>query len=257
MPLWLFANIRLNFFLVIARLQALFSRGQEREFRGMLRNLLGFWPGNITLYRKAFTHSSAANQSKATETPKQSYERLEFLGDAVLSSVIADYLFKKFPFKDEGFLTKMRSRIVSRQQLGKLALKFGVDRFIIAEQGLAGKSNSINGDVFEALIGAIFIDKGYSFTSDFINETILRYHMDIDEIEANDYDFKSKLIEWAQKGRKDLRFNLVEETGAGQFKMYTIEVTIDGAPCGRAQHQSKKRAEQEAAGICLGTLGIS
>lgn len=223
----------------------------------MLRNLLGFWPGNISLYRKAFTHSSAANQTKTKELPRESYERLEFLGDAVLSSVIADYLFKKFPYKDEGFLTKMRSRIVSRQQLGKLAVKFGVDRFIVAETGLAGRSNSINGDVFEALIGAIYIDKGYPYTAKFINETILRYHMDMEEIEANDNDYKSKLIEWAQKGRKELRFNLVEETGAGQFKIYTVEISIDGLPYGRSQHQSKKRAEQEAAGICLVALGIS
>src|SRR5574337_446911 len=136
----------------MANLKALFERGPDKACRRTLRNLLGFWPGNLSLYRKAFTHSSAANQSKGKDGPRESYERLEFLGDAVLSSVIADYLFKKFPFKDEGFLTKMRSRIVSRQQLGKLALKFGVDRFIIAEQGLAGKSNSINGDVFEALI---------------------------------------------------------------------------------------------------------
>ncbi|MDQ3111968.1 MAG: ribonuclease III [Bacteroidota bacterium] len=222
----------------------------------MLRNLLGFWPGNISLYRKAFTHSSAANQNKTKEMPRESYERLEFLGDAVLSSVIADYLFKKFPFKDEGFLTKMRSRIVSRQQLGKLAVKFGVDRFIVAETGLAGRSNSINGDVFEALIGAIYIDKGYPYTAKFINETILPYHMDMEEIEANDNDYKSKLIEWAQKGRKELRFNLVEESGAGQFKIYTVEIMIDGVPNGRSQHQSKKRAEQEAAGICLVALGI-
>ncbi|MCX6310023.1 MAG: ribonuclease III [Bacteroidetes bacterium] len=240
-----------------ARLQALFSSGQDKAFRKSIRNLLGFWPGNISLYRKAFTHSSAANQSRDTDTPKESYERLEFLGDAVLSSVIADYLFKKFPFRDEGFLTKIRSRIVSRQQLGKLAVKFGVDRFIIAESGLAGRSNSLNGDVFEALIGAIYIDKGYNSTARFINQNILRFHLDIDEIEANDFDFKSKLIEWAQKSRKELRFNMVDETGAGQLKIFTIEITIDGEPRARSQHQSKKRAEQEAAGICITTLGIS
>ncbi|HET6991407.1 MAG TPA: ribonuclease III [Bacteroidia bacterium] len=242
---------------MIASLKALFSSGPDKAFRKTLRALLGFWPENISLYRKAFTHSSAANQSRDTDTPKESYERLEFLGDAVLSSVIADYLFKKFPFKDEGFLTKMRSRIVSRQQLGKLAVKFGVDRFIVAESGLAGRSNSLNGDVFEALIGAIYLDKGYNFTARFINENILRFHLDIDEIEANDHDYKSKLIEWAQKGRKELRFNLVDETGAGQFKLYTIEIMIDGVPHGRSQHQSKKRAEQEAAGICITKLGIA
>ncbi len=241
---------------MIARIQALFSSGPDKAFRKTLRNLLGFWPGNILLYRKAFTHSSAANQTRDTDCPQESYERLEFLGDAVLSSVIADYLFKKFPFKDEGFLTKIRSRIVSRQQLGKLAVKFGVDRFIVAESGLAGRSNSLNGDVFEALIGAIYLDKGYNSTARFINENILRFHIDIDEIEANDFDYKSKLIEWAQKGRKELRFNLVDESGSGQFKLYTIEISIDGVPQARSQHQSKKRAEQEAAGICISSLGI-
>lgn len=242
---------------MIGTLRAFFSSGPDKSFRKTLRNLLGFWPGNIALYRKAFTHSSAANQSRDSNSPKESYERLEFLGDAVLSSVIADYLFKKFPYQDEGFLTKMRSRIVSRQQLGKLAVKFGVDKFIEAESGLAGRSNSINGDVFEAIIGAIYLDKGYVFTANFLKQTILRYHIDIDEIEANDNDYKSKLIEWAQKNRKELRFTLAEETGAGQFKLYTIEIVIDGEPHGRSQHPSKKRAEQEAAGICIVKLGIA
>lgn len=219
--------------------------------------MLGFRPGNLSLYRKAFTHSSAANQLRGPENRRESYERLEFLGDAVLSTVIADYLFKKFPFRDEGFLTKLRSRIVSRQQLGKLAQKFGIERLIEAESGLTGRSNSISGDVFEALIGAIFLDKGYAFTSSFINQTILRYHLDIDEIEATDHDYKSKLIEWAQKNKKELRFNLVEELGAGQNKVFVIEIMIDGSPHGRSQHGSKKRAEQEAAGICIVSLGIA
>lgn len=219
--------------------------------------MLGFRPGNLNLYRKAFTHSSAVNQNRGADSRRESYERLEFLGDAILSAVIADYLFKKFPFRDEGFLTKLRSRIVSRQQLGKLAQKFGIERLIEAESGLAGRSNSISGDVFEALIGAIYIDKGYDFTNRFINQTILRYHLDIDEIEATDLDFKSKLIEWAQKSKKELRFNLVEELGTGQNKVFVIEITIDGVAHGRSQHPSKKRAEQEAAGVCITALGIA
>lgn len=219
--------------------------------------MLGFRPGNLALYRKAFTHSSAANQPRSGENKRESYERLEFLGDAVLSAVIADYLFKKFPYRDEGFLTKLRSRIVSRQQLGRLAQKFGIERLIEAESGLAGRSHSINGDVFEALIGAIYLDKGYEFTSRFISETIIRYHLDIDEIEATDHDYKSKLIEWAQKNKKDLRFILVEEQGTGQHKVFVVEIMVDGAPHGRSQHASKKRAEQEAAGICLNKLGIA
>ncbi|MBI3511065.1 MAG: ribonuclease III [Bacteroidetes bacterium] len=241
----------------------LFAPAGEKAFRKTLKNLLGFFPGNISLYRKAFTHSSAANQNKTKPgTHKQnvtteSYERLEFLGDAILSAAIADYLYMKFPYKDEGFLTKMRSRIVSRQQLGKLALKFGIEKFIEAESGLAGKSNSINGDVFEALIGAMYLDKGYDFTQRFIRVNILKYHLDIDEIEATDTDYKSKLIEWAQKNRKELKFVLVEEIGNGMNKLYAVEVTIDGVPYGRNQHTSKKKAEQEAAGKCLEELGLN
>lgn len=241
---------------MIRSLKALFLPGHEKAFRRTLRNLLGFWPDHLPLYRKAFTHSSAANQTRGKTAPRESYERLEFLGDAILSAVIADYLFKKFPFRDEGFLTKLRSRIVSRQQLGKLAVKFGIDKLIEAESGLQGRSNSINGDVFEAVIGAIYLDKGYPFTAKFINETILRYHLDIDEIEATDTDYKSKLIEWAQKNKKELRFNLVEENGVGQNKVYVIEAAIDGKPMARSQHLSKKKAEQDVAGQCLGLLGL-
>lgn len=238
-------------------MKALFLPGPDKAFRQSLKNLLGFAPGHLSLYRKAFTHSSAANIGRGKAGPKESYERLEFLGDAILSAVIADYLFKKFPYRDEGFLTKLRSRIVSRQQLGKLAQKFGVEAFIQAESGLAGKANSISGDVFEALLGAIYLDKGYVFTAQYINETILRYHLDIDEIEATDHDYKSRLIEWAQKYRKELKFNLKEETGIGANKLYLIEVTIDGVAYGKSHHLSKKRAEQEAAGLCLTALGIS
>lgn len=234
----------------------LFTSGNDKAFCRSLRNMLGFYPRNLSLFRKAFTHSSAANQARDRNEQKESYERLEFLGDAVLSAVIADYLFKKFPYRDEGFLTKLRSRIVSRQQLGKLAVKFGLDKFIEAESGLTGRSNSINGDVFEALIGAIYLDRGYAFTARFINEKIIRHHLDIDEIESTDTDFKSKLIEWCQKNKKELRFNLVEENGTGQQRMFVIEITIDGKVHGRSQHQSKKRAEQEAAGACLVELGL-
>lgn len=241
---------------MIATLKVFFLSGDDKAFCRSLRNMLGFYPRHINLYRKAFTHSSVANQARDRNEQKESYERLEFLGDAILSAVIADYLFKKFPYRDEGFLTKLRSRIVSRQQLGKLAVKFGLDKFVDAESGLTGRSNSINGDVFEALIGAIFLDRGYRFTERFINQKIVRHHLDIDEIESTDTDFKSKLIEWCQKSKKELRFNLVEENGSGQQRLFVIEITIDGKVLGRSQHQSKKRAEQEAAGYCLNELGL-
>ncbi len=242
---------------MIRAVTALFQSKEDRAFRRSLRNMLGFTPGNLALYKKAFTHSSAANQAKDRGLIKESYERLEFLGDAVLSAVIADFLFKKFPLKDEGFLTKMRSRIVSRQMLGKLAYKFGIDKFIQAENGVTGRSSSIYGDAFESLIGAVYLDKGYPFTSAFIRESIIRYHLDIDELETVDTDYKSKLIEWAQKNRKDLKFKLVDEKGIGTQKLFVIEVVVDGEGYGRSENFSKKKAEQEAAGIAIVSLGIS
>jgi len=242
---------------VIRAVTALFQSSEDRAFSRSLRNMLGFSPGNLALYKKAFTHSSAANQAKDRGQIKESYERLEFLGDAILSAVIADFLFKKFPFKDEGFLTKMRSRIVSRHMLGKLAHKFGLDKFIDAENGVAGRSSSIYGDAFESLIGAIYLDKGYTYTSAFIRESIIRYHLDIDEIENVDTDYKSKLIEWAQKNKKELKFKLVEEKGTGTQKLFVVEIVVDGTGIGQSEHFSKKKAEQEAAAIAIVSLGLT
>lgn len=243
--------------MVFRAVTALFQSAEDRAFSRSLRNILGFSPGNLALYKKAFTHSSAANQAKDRGEQKESYERLEFLGDAILSAVIADFLFKKFPYKDEGFLTKMRSRIVSRSMLGKLAHKFGIEKLIEAENGVAGRSSSIYGDVFEAILGAVYLDKGYPFTAAFIRESIIRYHLDIDELENSDTDYKSKLIEWAQKNKKELKFRLVEEKGTGTQKMFVVEIVVDGGGVGTSENFSKKKAEQEAAAIAIVSLGIT
>lgn len=223
-------------------LRVYFSK--DKKFYESLRNVLGFYPHNLSLYRKAFTHSSAAPQIK--DGVKDSYERLEYLGDAVISAVIADFLFKKFPFKDEGFLTKMRSKIVSRNQLNKLSVRFGLQKFIEADFGLNRSNHSVNGDVFEALIGAIYLDKGYRFTHWFIQHKIIPEHLDIEEIENTETDFKSKLIEWAQKEKKVFEFVLVGEIMVGNEKQYIIEVKIDQETVGSGQSISKKKAEQIA-----------
>lgn len=212
-----------------------------------LKNILGFYPGNIALYLLAFRHRSAANEIK--EGVKiNSNERLEFLGDAVLGTVTAHYLFKKFPYKDEGFLTKMRSKIVSRAQLNQLAVKLGINKLI--DSNTSGfQQASMGGDAFEALIGAIYVDKGYKKASDFILNRIIKMHLDMDEIEARETDFKSKLIEWSQKEKKELKFVLSE--GTIENKQYAIQAIIDNEIKGTATHFSKKRAEQLAAeGAC-------
>ena len=209
-----------------------------------MKNILGFYPDNISLYKQAFRHSSVSNEIK--NGVKDSNERLEYLGDAILGAVIAEHLFKIFPFKDEGFLTKMRSKIVSRSHLNQLAAKLGIDKFIEANLESSAKSSAMKGDAFEAMIGAIYLDKGYGTAKKFVLERIVRNHIDMNEVETKETDFKSKLIEWVQKEKKEIRFNLAEEIGDGQEKQFVMEVLISGEVMGKAQHFSKKRAEQIA-----------
>lgn len=181
---------------------------------------------------------------------KDSNERLEFLGDAILSAVVADFLFKKFPYKDEGFLTKMRSKIVSRTQLNQLAVKLGLRELIESSMDKGGKNVAINGDAFEALIGAIYLDKGYKTANKFILTRIIQNHIDIDEVETKENDFKSKMIEWAQKEKKEIKFRFEEDT-TEQEKKYLVQLIIDNEVMGEGLHFSKKRAEQIAAeGAC-------
>jgi ribonuclease-3 len=233
---------------MIHRFRSYFS--SDKELFRSLKNILGFYPSNISLYKQAFRHSSAASEVK--KGVKDSNERLEYLGDAILGAIIAEHLFKLFPYKDEGFLTKMRSKIVSRSQLNQLSLKLGLNKFIEASLERGSQSNSINGDAFEALVGAIYLDKGYAATRSFILNRIVKNHIDMDEVENKETDYKSRLIEWAQKEKKELRFVLVEEVGEGNDKQFVMEVNIDGESKGHAQHFSKKKAEQYAAEkVCI------
>jgi ribonuclease-3 len=218
----------------------------DKNLHESLHNILGFYPRNISLYQLAFRHSSAAQLIK--KGVKNSNERLEFLGDSVIGGVVADYLFKKFPFKDEGFLTKMRSKMVSRQQHNQLAMKLGLNKFIEANNDRFGsKPSSINGDAYEALIGAIYLDKGYLFAQKFILTRIINVHMDIDELETKEVDFKSKLIEWAQKEKKEFRFETLQDGATAHDKQFILQLIVDTEVIGKAQHFSKKRAEQMVA----------
>lgn len=222
-------------------LVAQFSK--QRSLYRSIRNLLGFWPGNIRLYEQAFRHRSVAKEIRAGV--KDSNERLEFLGDAVLGAVIANYLFRKFPFKDEGFLTELRSRMVSRTYLNKLAIKIGLEKLIQYDDSNR-MYKSICGDTFEALIGAIYLDKGFRFTEKIILERIIRFHVDMEELENQDLNFKSKLINWAQRHRKSISFDAREETGADRQKLYYVTVLIDNEAKGEGVGFSKKAAEQAA-----------
>jgi len=215
----------------------------DRKLSASIKNILGFKPGNIALYKLAFLHRSVGQD--IIRGIKINNERLEFLGDAILDAIIADFLFKTFPTQDEGFLTEMRSKIVSRVQLNKLAQKLGLDHLIQLD-GANGVYRSYKGDAFEALIGAIYLDKGYIFTRKILLERIIKHYFDLDELVNQEMNFKSKVIEWAQKERKNLQFNVVKEVGSGNKKQYVVEVVVNNTPLARSQHYSIKGAEQLA-----------
>lgn len=227
----------------------------EKKLKSSLKNILGFSPANLSLYIQAFRHNSVAKEIK--EGIKDSNERLEFLGDSVLSVVIADFLFKKYPYKDEGFLTKMRSKIVSRDHFNQLAVKLGLNKFISHYTDPGLKHSSMQGDAFEALIGAIYLDKGFSFTQNFILNRILKFHVDVEKIIETETDFKSKLIEWSQREKKSVHFKVLEEKGKGYEKQFTMAVFMGEDLISHSIHISKKKAEQLSAEQACIKLGIA
>ena len=185
---------------------------------------------------------------------KMSNERLEYLGDAVLGSIVADYLFKKFPYKEEGFLTEMRSRIVSRTQLNKLSKKLGFEKLVESEAFCNNHSKSLYGDAYEAFVGALYLDKGYSFARRIILKRIIEVHFDIEQLESQDTNHKSQMIEWSQKEKIPIEFKVVNEVGNGYGKQYIVELSVDGVSYGQGRDYSIKGAEQLAAAKAIERL---
>lgn len=229
----------------------------QRKYVKVLKNLMGFIPGNLALYRMAFRHRSVAISLK--NGSKNSNERLEFLGDAVLGSVVAEVLFKMYPYQEEGFLTEMRSKIVNRANLNRLGKKLGLDELIEFDNRMvnyASKQTSLLGDAFEALVGAIYLDKGYNFTKDFLINRIIKPHIDILKLEQTETNFKSKLIEWCQRHSKDISFDLIPNAEGESAKLFTIKVSIDGETYGTGCDYNKKNAEKIAAEKACEALNI-
>ena len=227
-----------------SKIKAKFAKGEEKELSDSIKDIFGFYPGNIFLYALAFRHKSVAEELQVGV--KNSNERLEYLGDAILSAVVADYLFKKFPYKDEGFLTKMRSKMVSRAQLNKVSVKLGLDALVQATSDKGSHPKSLNGDAFEALIGAIYLDKGYDFTKKIIIERIYKISVDLDELEKTETNYKSRLIEWSQKEKIEIEFKHHQEM-KGKKGIHHIELFIDGKSVAKSKDFSIKGAEQIAA----------
>lgn len=217
---------------------------------------MGFVPGNLMLYRLAFRHKSAAQVIK--KGVKNSNERLEFLGDAVLGSVVAEILFKMYPYEDEGFLTELRSKIVSRINLNQLGRKLGFEQLIEFDSRVINTSrqSSLLGDAFEALVGAVYLDKGYDFTKDFLINRIIKSHIDIHTLEKTETNFKSKLIEWCQRHGKDISFELITNQQGENAKLFTVQANIDGEVLGSGKEFNKKTAEKLAAEKACEALGI-
>ncbi|HRY97555.1 MAG TPA: ribonuclease III [Bacteroidales bacterium] len=217
----------------------------DRELRRAIRNIFGFWPGNIYPYKLAFRHKSASREF--IHGTKVSNERLEYLGDAVLSAVVADFLFKKYPSREEGFLTDMRAKLVSRAQLNKLSVKMGVEQLILASPDINNQARSMSGDAFEAFIGALYLDRGYHYARKVIIHRIINTHFDLEALENTEVNFKSRLIEWSQREKKAVAFKVVEEVGNGHGKQYVVEVRVDNEPVCSARDYSIKGAEKIAA----------
>ncbi|MBC7653380.1 MAG: ribonuclease III [Oligoflexus sp.] len=229
----------------------------DRKYVKVLKNLLGFVPGNLSLYKMAFRHKSIALILK--NGSKNNNERLEFLGDAVLGSVIAEVLFKLYPYKDEGFLTEMRSKIVRRANLNQLGRKLGFDELIEFDKktiNISAKHSSLLGDAFESLVGAVYLDKGYDFTKDFITQRIIKPHIDIHQLELTETNFKSKLIEWCQRHSKEIVFEPIDNLEGDNDKLFSVQVLINGEAMASGIDYNKKNAEKIAAEKTCEMVGI-
>ncbi len=220
--------------------------GRDKAYYRIIDAMFGFVPHNIELYKLALIHKSA---SLILEDGRPiNNERLEFLGDAVIESVTSDYVFIEFPEQDEGFMTQLRSRIVSRQSLNALAVKLGLDKQVIAGAGAGLAQKHIFGDAFEAMMGAIYLDQGYEFVNRLLINNIFFRYLNIDELTRIDPDYKSRLIEWCQKGRHRIEFHSSrDEKSSPSHPSFSATVEIDGMKVGYGSGESKKEAEQQAA----------
>ncbi|MEP2936430.1 MAG: ribonuclease III [Gilvibacter sp.] len=231
----------------MSSIRNIFNSRAEKDgiFFASVKKILGFKPNDITLYEEAFTHRSM-NETN-TEGVKQNYERLEFLGDAMLGAVIASHLFKKVPHGNEGYLTKMRSKVVSREHLNELGRDLNLIELVKTNIPVQNFSGNIHGNVFEALVGAIYQDKGYKYCEKFIHKRVIKPYVDIEKLEGKIISYKSLLIEWCQKHKHSFKFMVYDDTGNDALKHFAVKLTIDNKTIAKARATSKKKAEERAA----------
>jgi ribonuclease III len=218
----------------------------RKEFYLFLKDLLGFYPGKLKLYDLAFVHKSASYTDSIGKIINN--ERLEYLGDAVLGSVVAEYLYNRFPHRGEGFLTQMRSKLVNRTFLTHLTHETGLDRFVKSRTIGNANSSHIYGDAMEALIGAIYLDKGYETAKYVVVKRFLNSYVNLNELEGTDNNYKSQLIEWGQKNKMEVSFHTDEEFSENsKYSVFVSSITIQDVEKGRGYGSSKKESQQNAA----------
>jgi ribonuclease III len=233
-------------------LKNIFLSEEKRNFKKQLRNVLGFTPHRLDLYRTALSHRSVR------EGADENNERLEYLGDAVISSIVAHFLFMRYPYKDEGFLTEMRSKMVNRNQLNDIAVKIGLKKITLYNHfDHSLKISQIFGNTLEALAGAVYLDKGYIQTQKWVTERIINPHLFMQDLENLDINQKNKLYGWANKNGKILEFETMGETIENGRRLFTIGAMVDGVLISQAKAFNKKDASQMAAQIAIEKLNLS
>ena len=224
----------------------------DRQFARSIAGIVGFTPSNLQIFIQAFSHKSAVDPKLHTVT---SNERLEYLGDSVLSTIVAEYLFQKYPNSDEGFLTKMRSKIVKRKTLNRIADDMGID-VVLQENNDTRLSESMKGNALEALVGAIYLEKGFDVTKRIVIDKILRRHLNIQDLEEQDDNYKSQLLEFCQKNGSEIDYRVMERFKMENRDRFKIAVFLDGKEIATGEDFNKKSAEQNASFKAMKTLGI-
>ncbi len=224
---------------------------ENASFKKQLKNVLGFVPGNTDLYKTALTHRSVKDAAADNN------ERLEYLGDAILSSIVADFLFKKYPYREEGFLTEMRSKMVNRVTLNEVAIKMGLKKIVYFNKfDNSLKVSQIFGNTLEAVVGAVYLDRGFKKTRRWVLERIILPYMFMDDLENLEINHKNKLYGWANKNGKNLEFETLEEKFEGGRRLFTIGAVVDGQLLAQGRAYNKKDASQLAAQSAVEKLGL-
>ncbi|NCC09937.1 MAG: ribonuclease III [Bacteroidia bacterium] len=232
----------------IDKIRLLFVKDKESYL--CFYRILGFYPRHLHLYKQALLHKSSSVRSE--EGRQLNNERLEFLGDAILDAVVGDVVYKRFPGKREGFLTNTRSKIVQRETLNKLAVEIGLDKLVIYSSRSSSHNSYMHGNAFEAFVGAVYLDQGYDRCKDFLEKRIINQYIDLETISRKEVNFKSKLIEWSQKSKLEVSFELIEQfTDKEGNPVFQTEILILGLSAGTGVGYSKKESQQNAAKMAL------